>query len=59
MSIATAAVFIIGAKRTPFGAFGGKLKQLSAIELAVSDSIISLRCLINLLFFRFTAQRLH
>lgn len=26
--------FIVSAKRTPFGAFGGKLKDLSAVELA-------------------------
>ena len=28
-------VFIVAAKRTPFGTFGGKLKDLSAIELGV------------------------
>lgn len=27
-------IFIVGAKRTPFGAFGGSLKSLSATELA-------------------------
>ena len=27
-------VFIVSAKRTPFGAFGGKLKNLSATELS-------------------------
>jgi acetyl-CoA acyltransferase 2 len=27
-------IFIVAAKRTPFGAFGGKLKNLSATELA-------------------------
>ena len=31
-------VFILGAKRTPFGAFGGKLKGLSATELGVLAS---------------------
>ena len=28
-------VFIVAAKRTPFGKFGGKLKDLSATELQV------------------------
>lgn len=28
-------IFIVAAKRTPFGTFGGKLKKLSAIELGV------------------------
>ena len=27
-------IFIVAAKRTPFGAFGGSLKKLSATELA-------------------------
>ena len=31
-------VYIIGAKRTPFGAYGGKLKSFSATELAVHSS---------------------
>ena len=31
-------IFIVGAKRTPFGAFGGKLKGFSATELAVMSS---------------------
>jgi acetyl-CoA acyltransferase 2 len=31
-------IFIVGAKRTPFGAFGGKLKALSATDLAVHSS---------------------
>jgi acetyl-CoA acyltransferase 2 len=35
MSAVTKGIFIIGAKRTPFGAFGGKLKHLSATDLAV------------------------
>lgn len=38
MSVAAKNVFIVGAKRTPFGAFGGKLKSLSATELAVISS---------------------
>ncbi|XP_067137081.1 3-ketoacyl-CoA thiolase, mitochondrial [Centruroides vittatus] len=31
-------VFIVGAKRTPFGAFGGRLKDTSLSELAVAAS---------------------
>jgi acetyl-CoA acyltransferase 2 len=31
-------LFIVGAKRTPFGAFGGKLKEISATDLAVLSS---------------------
>ena len=38
MSLARKAIYIVGAKRTPFGAFGGKLKHLSATELAVISS---------------------
>lgn len=38
MSVAKAAVFIVGAKRTPFGAFGGKLKHLTGTDLAVHSS---------------------
>ena len=38
MSVATKGVFILGAKRTPFGAFGGKLKNISATDLAVLSS---------------------
>jgi len=38
MSALTKGIFIIGAKRTPFGAFGGKLKHLSATDLAVISS---------------------
>lgn len=34
MSVAQKAVYIVGAKRTPFGAFGGKLKTLNATDLA-------------------------
>ncbi len=29
-------IFIVAAKRTPFGTFGGKLKDLTATQLAVS-----------------------
>lgn len=36
--LAKEAIFIVGAKRTPFGAFGGKLKHLSATDLAVHSS---------------------
>ena len=38
MSVASKAVFIVGAKRTPFGSFGGKLKTFSATDLAVHSS---------------------
>lgn len=38
MSVATKNIFIVGAKRTPFGAFGGKLKTFSATDLAVLSS---------------------
>jgi hypothetical protein len=38
MSAATKAIYIVGAKRTPFGAFGGKLKTFSATDLAVLSS---------------------
>lgn len=38
MSVAKKAIFIVGAKRTPFGAFGGSLKHLSATDLAVHSS---------------------
>lgn len=34
MSAASKAIFIVGAKRTPLGAFGGKLKHISATDLA-------------------------
>ena len=36
--LAKANIFIVGAKRTPFGAFGGKLKDFSAVDLAVHSS---------------------
>ena len=32
------AIYIVGAKRTPFGAFGGKLKHITATDLAVHAS---------------------
>eukprot|EP01031_Cornospumella_fuschlensis_P050134 gene50134-61350_t len=38
MSVAQKAVFIVGAKRTPFGAFGGKLKQIGATDLAAHSA---------------------
>lgn len=38
MSKAAADIFIVGAKRTPFGAFGGALKGISATDLAVYSS---------------------
>lgn len=38
MSVARIPIFIAGAKRTAFGAFGGKLKTLSSTELAVISS---------------------
>ena len=38
MSVSRYAIYIVGAKRTPFGAFGGKLKLLSATDLAVHCS---------------------
>lgn len=31
--MASRAVFVVAAKRTPFGTFGGKLKDVSATEL--------------------------
>jgi acetyl-CoA acyltransferase 2 len=36
--LASKNIFIVGAKRTPFGAFGGKLKDFSANDLAVISS---------------------
>jgi len=38
MSAASKAIFIVGAKRTPFGAFGGSLKGFTATDLAVHSS---------------------
>jgi len=40
MSSAAKGIFIVGAKRTPFGAFGGKLKTISATNLAVVPDLI-------------------
>ncbi|CAN0429707.1 unnamed protein product, partial [Scytosiphon promiscuus] len=36
--MAASGVFIVGAKRTAFGSFGGSLSRLSATELAVVSS---------------------
>ncbi len=38
MSAATRNIFIVGAKRTPFGAFGGKLKNQTGTDLATHAS---------------------
>jgi len=38
MSLAKEVIYIVGAKRTPFGAFGGKLKGFSATDLAVHSA---------------------
>ena len=43
MSFARKAVFIVGAKRTAFGTYGGKLKDISAIDLAVYTSMAALK----------------
>jgi hypothetical protein len=40
---ATAGVFIVGAKRTPIGTFGGKLKSLTATELGVVAASAALK----------------
>ena len=39
MSLLRSAIFIVGAKRTPFGSYGGKLKMISATDLAVHASM--------------------
>lgn len=39
----SAGVFIVGAKRTAFGTFGGKLKGLSATDLGVVASQAALK----------------
>ena len=39
MSLVRSAIFIVGAKRTPFGSYGGKLKMISATDLAVHASM--------------------
>ena len=36
-------IFIVGAKRTPFGAFGGSLKHLSPTDLATIATKAALR----------------
>ena len=38
MAACTRGVFIVAAKRTPFGTFGGKLREWSATELGVAAS---------------------
>jgi acetyl-CoA acyltransferase 2 len=40
---ASRAVFIVAAKRTPFGTFGGKLKGLTATEMAKVASVAALK----------------
>lgn len=40
--LAKSGVFIVGAKRTPFGTFGGKLKSVKAVDLAVHSSLAAL-----------------
>ena len=35
---ASKSIFIVAAKRTPFGSFGGSLKALSATDLAVEST---------------------
>lgn len=35
-------VYIVAAKRTPFGAFGGKLKEFSAVDLGVHSAVATL-----------------
>lgn len=41
-SLAKKAVYVVGAKRTPFGAFGGKLKAMTGTDLAVHSSVAAL-----------------
>ena len=36
-------VFVVGAKRTPFGAYGGKLRDKSSIEMAEIASKAALK----------------
>ena len=38
MTVPSKAIYIVGAKRTAFGAFGGKLAKLSSTQLAVHCS---------------------
>ena len=35
-------IFVVGAKRTPFGAFGGALKAISATQLGVTSTVAAL-----------------
>lgn len=42
MACLTRGVFVVGAKRTPFGAFGGRLKDIDATELAKIASVAAL-----------------
>lgn len=42
MSCLTRGVFIVGAKRTPFGAFGGRLKDIDSTELGRIASVAAL-----------------
>ena len=43
MSVAAKGVFIVGAKRTPFGAFGGRLKAMTGTDLAVHSTQAALK----------------
>lgn len=43
MACLTRGVFIVGAKRTPFGAFGGRLKDVDSIELGRIASAAALQ----------------
>lgn len=36
-------IFIVAAKRTPFGAFGGSLKHMSATDLGVASTVAALK----------------
>ena len=42
MSVAKSAVYVVGAKRTAFGAFGGKLKSFTATNLAKHSAVAAL-----------------
>lgn len=39
---AAAGVFIVGAKRTPFGAFGGKLSKLTPTGIVIASNLLSI-----------------
>jgi len=41
--MAAKGIFIVGAKRTPFGAFGGKLKAMTGTDLAVHATQAALK----------------